>query len=75
MIKYARAASFYPSSTLRFLGAPGIVKSMLPQIEVISDSFPDGPMALTPKTILPATSGNEGMSSGSVTSVTVPTFA
>jgi hypothetical protein len=63
----------YAPSTGRFRGVPGVVKSTSAVIVVISDSFPDGPTALTPNTILPATSGNDEMSSGSVTSVTLPT--
>jgi hypothetical protein len=75
MLKDAKLSRPYVSSTLRFLGASGIVKSISAVIVVISDSFADRPMALTPNTNLPDTSGNDRISSGSVTVVTVPTFA
>jgi hypothetical protein len=75
MLKDAKLSRPYVSSTLRFLGVPGGAKSMSAVMVVISDSFPDGPTALTPNTILPAIRGNDGMSSGSVTSVMVPRSA
>jgi hypothetical protein len=72
-LKHDTARLCYASSTWRFRGVPGKVKSMSAVIVAISDSFPDGPTALTPNVILPATSGNDEMPTGSVTSVMVPT--
>jgi hypothetical protein len=65
----------YRSSTTRFMGGWGTIKSRLVLILVMSDSFPLWLTAVMPSSTSPDIQGNDGISSGRATSVTMPRSA